>query len=146
MVRDSVIKILNNTYNTGLCEEQALGRPITPLADYDEDPELTAERAHYHEVLYGLFEQSEWFSKYHGPAMRIEKNDLKRFYNFMYNGIRAACDITPFEAVLAVCSFADLPYEYVWKHVVPVEVKTLIYEDLYTDGYRARISGAAALY
>lgn len=146
MVRESVIKILNNAYNTGLCEEQAPGRPIMPVDGYDENPEQTAERARYHEILYGLFEASEWYRKYHGPAMKVEKNDLKRFYTYMYDGLSGACDVTPFEAVLAVCSFADLPYEYVWKHVVPVEVKARIYEDLYADGYGRRIDRAEALY
>lgn len=138
--KQNTYKILQNSWNTGGGQEVLTGSiTVSPLVadQYDfamtDDPVLLQERKNTAEELYKIFEQSEWFEKYGTMARKVEKNDILPLFYALKAGLDKVKKVSAYETILAICEFADLPYEYVWNNVASVQLKSEVYEDFYKN-------------
>lgn len=157
--------VFNNKWNSGE-NVQAFSGTISVHPDLDKtydyvltsDPVLLQERKQIQEVLYDIFKESPFYSKYDGKkpgkepgtfiacAKKIEKSDIEDLFYYMKEKIEQIQQLNISELIMHICEFFDLDYSHVIKKVLTVPLRAQLYRETYVSGHKKIIDETDALF
>lgn len=119
-------KIVQNDYNMGTYDFENLGDiKIHSNSSVFTDNFFDAyEKTQIREILYKLFEETEYKNKYEG-VRRIQKNDVMDIFYIFYRS-KELEQFSCIDRFTESCNFLNFDYKYVYYNLLPNEKEQIV--------------------